>query len=120
MVCDGAEKGLTRDASRGSGAAVTSHPDAGVGRAVGPAAEPVDNTRRPSAGVPSTRTTRTVLLPVLLVGCLGVLALPADRATTFAARPASAPAAAAATVLLPAGTEVGRPSTTSVRPGAPS
>ena len=56
--------------------------------------------------MPWTRTTRTVLLPVLLVGCLGVLALPADRATAFTARPASAPAAAAATVLLPAGTEV--------------
>jgi membrane-bound lytic murein transglycosylase B len=55
-------------------------------------------------GVPSSRATRTVVLPTLLVGCLGALALPAAVAVPYAARPETPAPQAAAAMVLPQGT----------------
>jgi membrane-bound lytic murein transglycosylase B len=69
--------------------------------AVAPVEELPAGALRVSAGVPSSRATRTVVLPTLLVGCLGALALPAAAAVPYAARPETpAPQAAAAMLLL--------------------
>jgi len=69
--------------------------------AVAPVEELPAGALRVSDGVPSSRATRTVVLPTLLVGCLGALALPAAAAVPYAARPETpAPQAAAAMLLL--------------------
>jgi membrane-bound lytic murein transglycosylase B len=71
--------------------------------AVAPVEELPAGALRLPDGVPSARATRTVVLPILLVGCLGALALPAAGAVPYAARAeTSAPQAAAAMLLLQA------------------
>jgi membrane-bound lytic murein transglycosylase B len=69
--------------------------------AVAPVEELPPGALRVPDGVPSLRATRTFVLPTLLVGCLGALALPAAVAVPYAARPETpAPQAAAAMLLL--------------------
>ncbi|WP_331884617.1 hypothetical protein [Lapillicoccus sp.] len=76
---------------------------------VAPADDLVELTPYTSDAVPTARATRTVVLPLLLVGCLGALALPVAVAVPYAP-PAGSPAApAAAAVLLPPGTKVDQP-----------
>jgi membrane-bound lytic murein transglycosylase B len=78
----------------------------GSRRTAPPAALSAERTASPSAstGLPSGRTTRTLVLPVLLVGCLGALALPAAIAIPYASHAGSPPApAAAAAMVLPPG-----------------
>ena len=55
---------------------------------------------------PPTRTARSLALPILLVGCLGVLALPAASNAPAPQRPAAAPPPVAAGIVLPAGAPV--------------
>ena len=102
LVCDGAGEGLRRE-SRGSRAAVTSHPDAGVGRAVGPQpnrsttlAPPPGCRRLTPDGAPAGPPRR-------LPRCPRAAGRPRDH--VYGSPGLGAAAAAAATVLLPAGTE---------------
>jgi membrane-bound lytic murein transglycosylase B len=76
---------------------------------VAPADGRVELTPYTSDAVPTARAARTVVLPILLVGCLGALALPAAVAVPYATRAESPAAPAAAAVLLPAGTKVDLP-----------
>jgi membrane-bound lytic murein transglycosylase B len=76
---------------------------------VAPADDLVELTPYTSDAVPTARAARTVVLPILLVGCLGALALPAAVAVPYATRAESPAAPAAAAVLLPAGTKVDLP-----------
>ncbi len=82
-------------------------PDSAVPSVPVPSAgERADQASRLPDGTSSTRTARAVILPVLLVGCLGALVLPAADAVPYAARPATSVPQAAAAMLLPPGTEV--------------
>ena len=76
---------------------------------VAPADDLVELTPYTSDAVPTARATRTVVLPILLVGCLGALALPVAVAVPYATRAESPAAPAAAAVLLPPGTKVDVP-----------
>ena len=76
---------------------------------VAPADDLVELTPYTSDAVPTARATRTVVLPILLVGCLGALALPVAVAVPYATRAESPAAPAAAAVLLPPGTKVDLP-----------
>ena len=76
---------------------------------VAPADDLVELTPYTSDAIPTARATRTVVLPILLVGCLGALALPVAVAVPYATRAESPAAPAAAAVLLPPGTKVDLP-----------
>ncbi len=76
---------------------------------VAPADDLVELTPYTSGAIPTARATRTVVLPILLVGCLGALALPVAVAVPYATRAESPAAPAAAAVLLPPGTKVDLP-----------
>ena len=76
---------------------------------VAPADDLVELTPYTSGAIPTARATRTVVLPILLVGCLGALALPVAVAVPNATRAESPAAPAAAAVLLPPGTKVDLP-----------
>ena len=76
---------------------------------VAPADDLVELTPYTSDAMPTARATRTVVLPILLVGCLGALALPVAVAVPYATRAESPAAPAAAAVLLPPGTKVDLP-----------
>jgi membrane-bound lytic murein transglycosylase B len=76
---------------------------------VAPADDLVELTPYTSDAVPTARATRTVVLPILLVGCLGALALPVAVAVPYATRAESPAAPAAAAVLLPPGPKVDLP-----------
>jgi len=76
---------------------------------VAPPDDLVELTPYTSDAMPTARATRTVVLPILLVGCLGALALPVAVAVPYATRAESPAAPAAAAVLLPPGTKVDLP-----------
>jgi len=76
---------------------------------VAPPDDLVELTPYTSGAIPTARATRTVVLPILLVGCLGALALPVAVAVPYATRAESPAAPAAAAVLLPPGTKVDLP-----------
>ena len=71
------------------------------------AGERVDHASRLPDVAPSTRTTLAAILPVLLIGCLGVVVLPAADAVPYAARSEASARQAAAAMLLPPPTGVG-------------
>ncbi len=76
---------------------------------VAPADDLVELTPYTSDAVPTGRATRTVVLPILLVGCLGALALPVAVAVPYATRAESPAARGVAAVVLPPGTKVDPP-----------
>jgi membrane-bound lytic murein transglycosylase B len=80
------------------------------------AGERRDQASRPPDGVSSTRTARTLILPILLVGCLGALVLPAADAVPYAVRPATSVPQAAAAMLLPPGLVVDSEAVADERP----
>ena len=74
-----------------------------------PGDELLELTPGTTGGVPSARATRTVVLPVLLVGCLGALALPVAVAVPYATRDQASSPPVAVAALIPPGSKVEEP-----------
>ena len=74
-----------------------------------PGDELLELTPGTTGGVPSARATRTVVLPVVLVGCLGALALPVAVAVPYATRDQASSPPVAVAALIPPGSKVEEP-----------